>query len=37
MFIRVCGGGTASATPAAIYRVDGDQLILDTDRSLAWN
>lgn len=37
MFIRVCGGGTASVTPAAIYRVDGDQLVLDTDRSLAWN
>ena len=37
MFIRVCSGGTASATPASVYRVDGDRLVLEADRSLVWH
>ena len=37
MFIRVCSGGTASATPASVYRVDGDRLVLEADRSLSWH
>ena len=37
MFIRVCSGGTASATPASVYRVEGDRLVLEADRSLSWH
>jgi hypothetical protein len=37
MFIRVCSGGTASATPASVYRVEGDHLVLEADRSLLWH
>lgn len=37
MFIRVCSGGTASATPATIYRVEGDRLVVEADRSLSWH
>ncbi|MBK9036664.1 MAG: hypothetical protein IPL61_36345 [Myxococcales bacterium] len=37
MFIRSCGGGTASATPASVYRVEGDRLVLEADRSLLWH
>lgn len=37
MFIRVCSGGTASATPASVYRVEGDRLVLEAERSLVWH
>lgn len=37
MFIRVCSGGTASATPATVYRVEGDRLVVEADRGLSWH
>ena len=37
MYIRACGGGTASATPVGVYRVDGDHLVLEADRTLLWH
>ena len=36
-FIRICGGGTAAETPDGIYRLDGDHLVLEVDRSILWH
>jgi hypothetical protein len=35
--VRVCGGGTASESPDAIYRIAGDRLVLEADDSLLWH
>lgn len=37
MFIRDCLGGTASATPVSVYRVEGDRLVLEADRTVVWH
>lgn len=34
---RVCGGGTASRTLDAVYRVDKDRLVLEVDDSITWH
>jgi hypothetical protein len=36
-FVRVCGGGTASATPEAVYRIDQGKLVLEVERTILWH